>query len=420
MSLNMYTEISHFSRREGQHGNIDSSTPARNISKRLMKRRCELERDIHDRLRGNKQERGILRSHSIFLERKSQMCFYGYHFKDSIAKDMPHLDNQQVEELAEYLFRFKYVVPVMKFVSEMSPTTVFYRYAEDERRLAPALQLERVACSELAGQIIHHSGETEFAGSCLLEILDTHLADFSVNLGNNQQFVTSHRNRLTMLCQKMLHHGYLIPETTETPERFQKFRPENKYFLCDSETDREQIREIQEERKQKIMTRTRHLSDNARALSLLRSSTLGKTCTFNFGRTRDTRPKQHQLQRSASVRTKRTSRTNLYWTLEVDKNVSAKTETDGLPKAPSVENEIQEVQSQREVKRQLSARILARDVEIVNETENIQTYAPPARKRSFPDKLKKIYKKLVGVNANINTCNTLTSVSSIDAEWSVY
>lgn len=222
-------------------------------------------------------------------------------------------------------------------------TSWYCRYAEDERKLAPALQLERVACSELAGHIINHSGETELAGSCLLEILDTHLADFSVNLGNNQQFVTSHRTRLTMLCQKMLHHGYLIPETTETPERFQKFRPENKYFLCDSETDREKIREIQEERKQKIMTRTRHLSDNARALSLLRSSTLGKTCTFNFGRkksndsnsvfypdptstlTRDTRPKQHQLQRSASVRTKRTSRTNLYWTLEVDKNVSAKT-----------------------------------------------------------------------------------------------
>ena len=60
------------------------------------------------------------------------MCFYGYHFKDSIAKDMPHLDNQQVEELAEYLFRFKYVVPVMKFVSEMSPTTVFYRYVRSQ------------------------------------------------------------------------------------------------------------------------------------------------------------------------------------------------------------------------------------------------------------------------------------------------
>ena len=43
---------------------------------------------------------------------------------------MPHLTEQDAEELSEYLFRLKYVVPVMKFVTEMSPTTVFYRYVD--------------------------------------------------------------------------------------------------------------------------------------------------------------------------------------------------------------------------------------------------------------------------------------------------
>jgi hypothetical protein len=40
---------------------------------------------------------------------------------------MQHLSEEEVEELCDYLFRFKYIVPVMKFVTEMSPTTVFYR-----------------------------------------------------------------------------------------------------------------------------------------------------------------------------------------------------------------------------------------------------------------------------------------------------
>ena len=69
---------------------------------------------------------------------------------------------------------------------------------------------------------------------------------------------------------------------------------------------------------------------------------------------------------------------------------------------------------------ELNSGIVARDVEVINKQDNIQTYVPPLRKRSFPDKLKKIYKKLVGVNPSVNSCNPLKSVSSIDAEWSVY
>ena len=216
--------------------------------------------------------------------------------------------------------------------------SLHYRYAEDERKLAPLLQRERLACSELVRQVKDYTGKIEMAGNLLLETLDAHLSDFSINLGNNQQFVTSHRSRLTMLCQMMLHHGNLIPETSENPERFQKFRPENRYYLCDSENERETIRKMQEERKEKTATRTRHLSDNAKALASIGSCTLGKSCTLTFGRkkssdsnsvfyseatlSKDTRPKQHHFKRSTSMRTKKISRANLYWTMEVDRQES--------------------------------------------------------------------------------------------------
>ena len=64
----MDIDIPLFTRREVQHDELNPTTPDRNTSKRFKKRRGELERDIHDRLRENKQERGYLRSHSIFLE----------------------------------------------------------------------------------------------------------------------------------------------------------------------------------------------------------------------------------------------------------------------------------------------------------------------------------------------------------------
>jgi hypothetical protein len=59
-------------------------------------------------------------------------------------------------------------------------------------------------------------------------------------------------------------------------------------------------------------------------------------------------------------------------------------------------------------------------VEIIDTIENTETYAPPKRKSSFPDKLRRIYKKLTGVKHNIDTCKGGVAVSSIDAEWSVY
>ena len=68
---------------------------------------------------------------------------------------------------------------------------------------------------------------------------------------------------------------------------------------------------------------------------------------------------------------------------------------------------------------------MASDVEVIDKAEDIlasETYAPPKRKTSFPDKLKIICKKLIGVNHNIkNTCNgNLNNISSIDAEWIGY
>ena len=53
---------------------------------------------------------------------------------------------------------------------------------------------------------------------------------------------------------------------------------------------------------------------------------------------------------------KRWRRLKFKFEIKLCDNLDLLSETDGLPKAPSVENEIQEVQSQREVKRQLSAR----------------------------------------------------------------
>ena len=68
---------------------------------------------------------------------------------------------------------------------------------------------------------------------------------------------------------------------------------------------------------------------------------------------------------------------------------------------------------------------MASDVEVIDKAEDIlasETYAPPKRRTSFPDKLKIICKKLIGVNHNIkNTCNgNLNNISSIDAEWIGY
>jgi hypothetical protein len=64
----MNTDIPTFERRDVAHSEVGTVQTNRPLHRRLAKRRCELEQDINDRLRARKLERGLLRSHSIFLE----------------------------------------------------------------------------------------------------------------------------------------------------------------------------------------------------------------------------------------------------------------------------------------------------------------------------------------------------------------
>ena len=169
-------------------------------------------------------------------------------------------------------------------------------------------------------------------GNKLLELIDTHEADCSVDLVNNQQFVTNSLNRHTMLCQQMLHHGNLIPESSETPEQFQKFRPENNYYLCDNEEGRDRVRQLQQDKTIKEGKRTRLISENAKALGsifedcALRRSFRGlrrksnESCSSSQASTlnRAIKPRQHTLRRSSSLRTRKKSKAVVYWTMEVE------------------------------------------------------------------------------------------------------
>ena len=206
------------------------------------------------------------------------------------------------------------------------------RYAEDERRLAPSLQRERVSCSEMARHLMDRTPGPLVTGNRLLELIDTHEADCSVDLVNNQQFVTNSLNRHTMLCQQMLHHGNLIPESSETPEEFQKFRPENNYYLCDSEEGMDRVRQLQQNKATKKGERTRLISENAKALGsifedcALRRSFRGlrrksnESCSSSQASTlnRAIKPRQHTLRRSSSLRTRKKSKAVVYWTMEVE------------------------------------------------------------------------------------------------------
>jgi hypothetical protein len=170
------------------------------------------------------------------------------------------------------------------------------------------------------------------AGNKLMELLDNYMGDWSVDLIHNQQYVMSQRNRLTMLCQQMLHHGNLIPEKRENPERFQKFRPENSYYLCGGEEDRKMVRQTQEDRQQ----RARHLSDNAKALGspllgkcILRrkssSSSGSSACTLfhSSSFTTASKSKQQRLRRTSSVKCRKKSKANLYWTMDIERTINA-------------------------------------------------------------------------------------------------
>ena len=207
-----------------------------NLHRKLLKSRTEIEEFLQRNIRQKMINKGAdaLRSHSLFLPRKADLCFFGCKLIDTLRKGFPNLNQNHINDLADYLFEKRFIIPVMKFVRSFRANTVLYRFSTDEMIVQDQLVSERHRLLDLTMEIIKTFEVIPGAltGESLLDTVSKILQqDYLIGLGGLS-------GKIHM--QFLLLHGFIYPERVRAgnEEQFQVFSTDCDYSFRDFSGER--------------------------------------------------------------------------------------------------------------------------------------------------------------------------------------
>ncbi|KAL5271580.1 hypothetical protein ACHWQZ_G002010 [Mnemiopsis leidyi] len=205
----------------------------------LIKSRVELETTTLQEIRDILFKRGDLKSYTLFLPRKVELCFVGCKLLDALQEYFPNLRPSQVGDLADFLFEKRFLFPVVKFMTRFRGTTVLYRLSMDERRVQQSLDLERARTKKLAREILRtfEIVPSSLAGRSLQDIVSGIVErDLLVRFGGLTTKVQ---------LQLLLLHGFVIPDMVGNEELYQLFRCDCYYSFSHIFENKGDIRDIE-------------------------------------------------------------------------------------------------------------------------------------------------------------------------------
>jgi hypothetical protein len=197
-----------------------------NLHDKLLDSRHEIEESTLQSIRRRMINSGDLSSHLVFLRtRKADLCFYGCKLIDALREEFPFLNQSQVNNLANFLFEKRFLVPVMKYVQSFKCNTVLYRLSIDEQTIQQNLLPERVRTQDLVTEILKKFEiiPSTFSGQRLWEIVSEIGKREIVRFGGLMTEVQ---------LQFLLLHGFICPEKEGDEEQCQLFSTDYKYAIC--------------------------------------------------------------------------------------------------------------------------------------------------------------------------------------------